>query len=233
MSPPRRRPSRLMQFGIRSLPGWLIAGCICLSTPSYGDHNLLGNSTFDSGVESWTFVTTREAQMTFDPARGEPAPGSLRIRGSDGSSGFVIGEALSECFDGTPGTRYIVTGRTRSEHIESQGKCRIRLTRYLQPECIGERSLPVYGEQPAPDVPGVWASDGEVFELSNVQPSFRVSLGAEVVVGEGEVACNFDSVVLYVEGSLAPIEVPMLSRAGWVALVVALASGAIWSLGRT
>ena len=119
---------------------------------------------------------------------------------------------------------------TRAEHLDGQAACFVFFGRYSEPGCSGERGF--VGGVPDPDEPGVWQQDQSGYIVPPAGKSFRVALIAAVVVGEGEIACNFDSVALYEVDSFEPASIPVTSPMGLFLLAGALGFTALWWLHR-
>ena len=197
--------------------------------PATASHNLLANPDFAAGIAGWTLEPgPGVVDMAWNPDDGFPEPGALRISGTQGGPTFTVGEALSECFDVTPGVPYVLRGHVLAEEGVGGTRCLPYIVRYTDPACGGERSF--LGGNLTPDEPGVW-HETLVVNDSNF-PSLRVALATLAVVGEGPVACNFDSIVLFQQGTEEPLEVPVNTPAGQVFLAATLALAALWLLQR-
>lgn len=203
---------------------------VVLTRAVHASVNLLENPSFDDDLSGWSFETTRPAEMVWDADLGNPSPGSLRIRGSDGTSGFIVGEAFSDqCFVFPGGSLLRLDAMTRAENLDGQAGCYPFFGWYSEAGCTGERAF--LGNL-NPDTPDVWQQKSSGFIVPPGGRSFRIGLVAAVVVGEGEIACNFDSVALYEVDSFEPARIPVTAPMGLFLLAGALGFTALWWLHR-
>jgi hypothetical protein len=223
----RRGTGPLLVFGLSILLSPRVASA---------NHNLLPNGDFDTGISGWTVATDWEtdfpATLDWDPGVGNRAPGSLRLIGG-GRGQFVGGFALSECFEPPLGTELVVRARSLADTEDGTVNCFAYISNYTEPGCQGSREFLGSGDGFPGDPPGVWQTRWSIERTVPQRPSFRVALFFRIRTGEGPAFCHFDSVELFVPGTVPVVEVPAASKSGLVLLGLTLALGALWVLRRT
>lgn len=208
---------------------WALLGLV-LSIQALDAQNLLTNGNFTSDVTGWSLQTDSGFGLGWDPTRGQPAPGSLRLSGTFEGVGSGVAEALSECFDRAPGTLFQARASVFAETTDGTVKCVPFVTRYEGAGCTGERTRLGFVAPVEETPPGFWQSATALAETSTALPSFRVSLVFWVLSGDGPASCNFDSVVLAEAGAAGVPEVPVTSTTALMLLSGLLGLSAVWLL---
>jgi hypothetical protein len=207
----------------------IIALSLAAPRSAIAAHNLLQNSDFPSNIASWTLGTDSGFDLSWDPTKGSPAPGSLRLSGAYQGFGSDTAEALSECFNAAPGVLLTVQAKVLAETSDGTVKCVPFVTRYEGPGCTGDRTQFGSSAPVTPTEPGAWHSVTDQSVNPAGLPFFRVSLLFWSLTGEELSSCSFDSVAL-IEGSTVVPVIPMTSETGSALFMGFLGLAATWLL---
>ena len=187
----------------------------------------LPNGTFAEGVEGWNAAVRSggsAVSLGWDATTGDPAPGSLQLSVSGSADSFYIEAQSVRCFDLAPDVLYLLRAQVLLGLDSRPFTCDPIIVIYVGEGCTGERFLP---GNLSPNEPGVWES-----RETGIRPTAPVSVRAGLLMTltssfDGTASCNFDSVVFGPASPPSPLEVPVVSEAGLVALGLLLASAGL------
>jgi hypothetical protein len=200
---------------------WMVAVTV-FPCAVQGQPNLLPNGHFTSDVSGWMFEGDIGTELGWDGSLGSPVPGSLRLSNDGAVSGLGVAEALSVCFEPTPGALFRVEART---FAQGNVLCRSYISRYEGAGCTGDRSRFGFSGTVVLDEENMWIGREHGESAPQPRPSFRVALHASLDGSGAPSSCKIDAVVLTDQAAL---EVPTVSQAGLVLLALALVLVGLW-----
>jgi hypothetical protein len=180
---------------------------------------LLPNGQFDADISGWTLPTTPDTMVSWD-SDGLPG-GSLRIDTMWDDEGVI--DVESPCFFVEPGETYFRSGDARAS-VGSGGRCNIDIQFFSDAACSNPDSYTNSGTNGE----GGWE---HIADDHGTGDAFRLVLRMHRSVASTTASCWFDNVSL-IGPDPSTLEIPVLDRAGLLALVLALGGAALVVLRR-
>jgi hypothetical protein len=206
---PVTRSARLWAF-VRFAP--LVVALLLVATTSTVYGQVLFSSSFDEDDTAFFIYSgPPSGEVAFDPSRGFPTPGSMRLSRGELTNSAV---ARTNCIDFDPSRRYVFRADSLRDSLGEQ--CELSYEIFTTSDCSGDLFLGINAVE-NPDV-GVWRPLETFAGTSYLgQEQFRSIRFRMVLFGVEPGACNFDNVLVSVAA-----RIPTLSRTGQLLLLLAL-----------
>lgn len=194
---------------------------------------------FSTGIQGWwygedpagsTYPEEPGAIMSWDPADGNPDPGSLMLSTVNVSTRVEGYWALGPCMETVPNEMWRTQAMVKKMG-SFFGHCRAYVSLFDSPDCTGEGTIPgTHGDVP-PIAPDVWHF--RIWGISSYPAarSGRPVLFMSVSPGTA-ITCHFDSIVVTNDRGAAATDVPALSAVGLLIMAGLLVAFAVAVLAR-